>query len=469
MNAYLKEVGDICGIHKALHSHLARHTFATTVTLSKGIPMETVSKLLGAITAISACLSTVYGVYDGDKIYSNLYLFVTAAAASGKGKLKFCKRLVNKIHQDKREEAILLENDYAIELADFNKRKGKSNDSKKPKPPAAKMLFIPANNSSTGMFQLLGDNDGRGLIFETEADTLAKNFKTDYGDYSDGFRNAFHHESIKYYRRTDREYVEISEPCLSCALTGTPKQVLSLMPNAENGLFSRFMFYQLPTNTEWKNVFEINTKKGLNVYYDKLGLQFYELYKILNYNTEIRFSYTDEQIIEFNDFFSNINKYYLSVNSIKYNSTIKRMGIIAFRISMVLTSARMMEDGDISEEIYCSKEDFSTTMSMIKVLIKHSSKVYSTLPVDGGTITYKNKKEQFINSLPLRFTTKEYREFAVKVDVEIKSAERYITELCKINFIVRESQGKYYKPSKEEAEEVEESVEVEGVKINPPL
>ena len=206
MNAYLKEVGDICGIHKALHSHLARHTFATTVTLSKGIPMETVSKLLGAITAISACLSTVYGVYDGDKIYSNLYLFVTAAAASGTGKLKFCKRLVNKIHQDKREEAILLENDYAIELADFNKRKGKSNDSKKPKPPAAKMLFIPANNSSTGMFQLLGDNDGRGLIFETEADTLAKNFKTDYGDYSDGFRNAFHHESIKYYRRTDREY-----------------------------------------------------------------------------------------------------------------------------------------------------------------------------------------------------------------------------------------------------------------------
>ncbi len=47
MNAYLKEVASICGITKELHTHLARHTYATTVTLSNGIPMETVSKLLG--------------------------------------------------------------------------------------------------------------------------------------------------------------------------------------------------------------------------------------------------------------------------------------------------------------------------------------------------------------------------------------------------------------------------------------
>ncbi|WP_299523473.1 site-specific integrase [uncultured Lutibacter sp.] len=47
MNAYLKEVADLCGIHKSLHSHLGRHTFASTVTLSQGVPMETVSKLLG--------------------------------------------------------------------------------------------------------------------------------------------------------------------------------------------------------------------------------------------------------------------------------------------------------------------------------------------------------------------------------------------------------------------------------------
>lgn len=47
MNAYLKEVADLCGIPKKLTMHIARHTFATTVTLSNGVPIETVSRLLG--------------------------------------------------------------------------------------------------------------------------------------------------------------------------------------------------------------------------------------------------------------------------------------------------------------------------------------------------------------------------------------------------------------------------------------
>lgn len=47
MNAYLKEIADVCGIDKNFSSHLARHTFATTVTLNNNVPIETVSKMLG--------------------------------------------------------------------------------------------------------------------------------------------------------------------------------------------------------------------------------------------------------------------------------------------------------------------------------------------------------------------------------------------------------------------------------------
>ncbi|WP_158796402.1 site-specific integrase [Pedobacter sp. L105] len=47
MNSYLKEIADLCGIAKVLTFHMARHTFATTVTLSNGVPIETVSKMLG--------------------------------------------------------------------------------------------------------------------------------------------------------------------------------------------------------------------------------------------------------------------------------------------------------------------------------------------------------------------------------------------------------------------------------------
>jgi site-specific recombinase XerD len=47
MNSYLKELADVCGITKELTFHSARHTFATTVTLTNGVPIETVSKMLG--------------------------------------------------------------------------------------------------------------------------------------------------------------------------------------------------------------------------------------------------------------------------------------------------------------------------------------------------------------------------------------------------------------------------------------
>lgn len=47
MNSYLKEIADLCGIEKDFTFHTARHTFATTVTLTNGVPIESVSKMLG--------------------------------------------------------------------------------------------------------------------------------------------------------------------------------------------------------------------------------------------------------------------------------------------------------------------------------------------------------------------------------------------------------------------------------------
>ena len=69
MNAYLKEIADVCGITKNLTFHLARHTFATTVTLSKGIPIETVSKMLGH-TNIQT--TQIYARITNDKISKDM-------------------------------------------------------------------------------------------------------------------------------------------------------------------------------------------------------------------------------------------------------------------------------------------------------------------------------------------------------------------------------------------------------------
>ncbi|GEP93565.1 Phage integrase family protein [Chitinophaga terrae (ex Kim and Jung 2007)] len=47
LNGYLSEIAELCGITKKITTHVGRRTFATTVTLSNGVPIETVSKMLG--------------------------------------------------------------------------------------------------------------------------------------------------------------------------------------------------------------------------------------------------------------------------------------------------------------------------------------------------------------------------------------------------------------------------------------
>lgn len=69
LNSYLKEIADLSGIKKNLTFHLARHTFATTTTLGKGVPIETVSKMLGH-TNIET--TQIYARITNNKISSDM-------------------------------------------------------------------------------------------------------------------------------------------------------------------------------------------------------------------------------------------------------------------------------------------------------------------------------------------------------------------------------------------------------------
>lgn len=405
--------------------------------------------LLGTLTTLSACLPTIYGIYDGKKVMANLYLFVTAPASAGKGRLTQCKQLVQPIHKLKREQSTAMKKEYEANLVSFNLEKGKNPNAEKPVKPPERMLFIPANNSTTGVFQLLFDNNGEGLIFETEGDTLAQAFKSDYGNYSDGFRKAFHHETISYYRRTDREYVDIENPCLSTVLSGTPKQVSALIPNAENGLFSRFMFYYMNITPIWKNVFEIQTENGLDDYYNELGVQFLEFYKALNNNPKIQITLSQNQQIQFNAFFSKIQTKYLNIQTDDYIATVRRMGLIAFRLMMLITTLRIMEDGDCSSKRECDETDFQNVLDLVAVLTQHSSKVFNDLPTETPVVSRNNRKEKFLEMLSETFTTPDYLAIADKLTIPHKTAEGYITAFAKAGLIHREMNGKYLNTSKQ--------------------
>lgn len=400
--------------------------------------------VLGAITALSACLPNVYGNYARREVFPNLFLFITAQASSGKGRLTLCRHLVMPVHNylkkqyhNSMEEYKNLLNEYVLD------RK----NNQQPTEPPLKTLLIPANSSATSVYQVLNDNGGVGLMFETEGDTLANTFKSDYGNFSDGFRKAFHHEMISYTRRKDREFVELSKPKLSALLSGTPKQVLALIPDAENGLFSRFIFYWMNTRLEWNDVFA-ESDKPLDGYFQQLGFGFYELYKILEKSTPKRFTYTELQQKQFNDFFEVVQVEYSKLFGLDIVASVRRLGLITFRIGMILSSLRMVDNGCFPDIIECDDDDFKASIIMAKVLLEHTAKVFGSLPLtdcEALSNGLTNIKQTFLDNLPQSFSRRDYLAVAERLKIASKTAERYISKFCSTGRLKHSAHDSYEK------------------------
>jgi hypothetical protein len=401
--------------------------------------------LLGSLVVISACLPKIFGIYAEREVYPNLFLFVTAQASAGKGRLTLCRKLVDPIHKSLREVSRLEFEEYQKTLTEYAAAKNKT-DVERPKEPPVKMLVIPANNSATGLFQILNDNNGSGLMFETEGDTLALTFKSEHGNYSDGFRKAFHHETISYNRRKDREFVEIHNPRLSALLSGTPKQVSALIPSAENGLFSRFIFYFMNVRPVWNDVFANSSDQTLDSYFNHLGMQFFDLYKHLEYQSEpIRFCLTSGQQQAFNAYFAQTQNQYLCLYGADYLATVRRLGLITFRMAMILTALRIMDDGDIHSPLVCRDNDFNTALSMVKILVLHAAQVFQQLPSEAVSTAPKNQKQQFLDELPKEFCRKDYLTVANKLGIPDKTAEKHIKRFAINGLINHFAHDKYKK------------------------
>ena len=407
--------------------------------------------LLGTLTVLSACMPHIKGVYDRRTVYPNLFLFVTARASSGKGRLNLCRHLVEPIHDRLREinEAEVME--YKHKLAEYNAAGKKKVDMEKPEEPPMRMLFIPANSSATAVYQVLNDNGGEGLMFETEGDTLANTFGSDYGNYSDGFRKAFHHETISYIRRKDREYVNIKQPKLSTLLTGTPRQILNLISDAENGLFSRFAFYYLDTKLVWNNVFANSGNETLEDYFQTLGKEYQDFFNILKATTDITFYFTAEQEADFNATFDQWQQTYVETCGEEFVATVRRLGVIMYRIAMCLSALRIMEDGNFEDTLCCMDEDYRTAKTIADVLIQHDARVFHTLanitaaPRTASAVQRQSAHTKFFEALPDEFDRKTYADIATQMGLNPKSMDRVIRKWCDDGKLENPAHGKYTK------------------------
>jgi hypothetical protein len=394
-------------------------------------PRERDLFLTGALTILSGCMKGVLGTYDQRTVYPNLFSFAIAPAASGKSALSFAKELAMTNHRKMVQESKKKMKQYQLELEQYRaaKRSKKKDDTtpepEPPQKPKFKVLYIPANSSSAAVIGHLEQSEGIGIICETEADTMGNSFKQDWGGYSDLLRKAFHHEPVTYSRKTNDEFVEVEKPRVSVALSGTPSQVQGLIASAEDGLFSRFIFYTFKVQPQWRDV-SPQSKVNLTEFFSKQSEQVDVMANYLEH-CPTEFHLTAEQWQFLNSRFDLWLKEVSTFVSEDASSTVKRLALIVFRIAMVLSAIRKFEDGVADTDITCEDTDFQTAFALAEVYKQHAMLMFAALPKSEETKLDQNKKK-FYDALPddKEFTRQEAVEIGLAVGIKERTVGKYL-------------------------------------------
>jgi len=404
--------------------------------------------LSSVISIVSGGLSNVYGAYSGSTVYPNIFSFIIAPAASGKGSMKFARKLGLLYHRnlvDQSKEA-LREYKASMEVYKMElraKKKGQKLD--EPIKPPFSVFYIPANTSQAKILNHLQDNAGKGVICETEADSMGNALKQDWGGYSDLMRKAFHSEPISYSRKTEGEYISIDEPKLSIAISGTPGQVTNLIHSAEDGLFSRFIYYTFKGAVEWRDVSPKSNAINLDVHFDNLANVFVQLVEH-NEIYPLEVTLNDDQWVRLNAFGKSCLKNVTCFNTDQAASIAKRMVLISFKIMLQLTALRRFEDGDTIKKLPCYEIDFKAAVSLAETYLAHSVIMYNNLPkTEEKAFKGSNNIRAFFDSLPDKFQ----RQQAITTGTAYKKSKRtidyWLRTLVKAEYLVQPEYGRYEK------------------------
>jgi hypothetical protein len=387
--------------------------------------------LTSAICIISGCLPDVQGIYDQERVFPHLFSFIIAPAASGKGVLKNAKRLGDKIHKRFTEESKAERKDYENELIEYkaqlSKRKKDDPIPEKPEEPKRKMLFFPADTSQAMMMQMLNNNNSRGIICETEADTMSGTNKQDWGNYSPIMRGAFQHETISAARKTNNEVIEVECPQLAITLSGTPAQVPKLIASAEDGLFSRFIFYAFKNEIIWRDPSPRPGGIVYNDHFEALSKNVMEMYDFFE-NSPTNIYLTQKQWDKLNNAFHDKLMNVVIFTSVDAASIVYRLGLILFRICMIFTSLRKFENGDCSKDVTCTDDDFEAALILSDVYLQHSLLMFNNLEEQKEAKEYKmpNNKRKLLDQLPQDFQRKEAVAIGKKLGLSERSVDDFL-------------------------------------------
>lgn len=389
-----------------------------------------------ALTVISGCLPGVKGRYYQRRYYANLFSLVVAPPANGKGVIRFVKHLGMALHRRLISQSTQepVEQNGSEDGARSAPRREQS----------VKMHFIPADTSAAMLLQHLQTNDGRGTIIESEADTLVNSLNQDWGGFTDRLRAGFEHEPISYSRKTGEvKNIEIPCPRLSVALTGTPKQAQRLIPSAENGLASRFLYYIYRQPYLWIDPRPCPDCADPDDFFSAKGEELLQISDHFELNP-LEVTLADNQWEQLTTSYrEHLDQMHVSHGD-DLAATVLRMGVVCFRIAMILSALRGWENKSEAAQLVCTDDDFNSAMSLGSIYLQHSSIMMQIIP-ESDAQAMVNRKDRYYAELPVSFTRAEGMVTAERLRIAERSAGRYLDYFVKAGKLIQPGHGQYQK------------------------
>lgn len=405
--------------------------------------------LTSSFATMSILFDNAYMKWFGKKEKANINVFIAAPAANGKGNMDYAKSIIdsyikNEIEQNKISENIAKQNkmDYV-----------------------PKYTMIPADSSAASALDIFASNNGKGLIYTNEADSMLKNRGQDWGNYDTMIRQSFHQETISSSRKTGG-LTFVNKPYLSTLMSGTPDQLMTLFDGkAENGLFSRFLIYVYDSKSYWKynkDYEEYLTKYGVSsldeIFENKISNKLFDIFRKYNYdlNKEVNIQVNKKQQLLIDTTFEDLfNKYTASFDS-DFASSVKRLASICRRLLIILSIVRNYEyvnenpfERKDYENIEVEDVDVEIVLSLIKTYIIHTTIIYNSFALNNlnqkRTIIRMDKKEEIYNSMNTTFKFNDFVEYGKEYNIYPKTIQRYLNNLIDNNIIIRINKGTYTK------------------------
>lgn len=406
---------------------------------------------LGALTVLGSSLSPLlYFIYGHKRIYPCLQTFVVAPPASGKGVLDWVRMLVQPIHDEMMDRYRSQLKAYHTDHLKWEQLGKEKVNTPEPEKPRMKALIISGNNTGTGILENLMDNEGHALMIENEADTISEAIGSEYGHWSDTLRKCFDHSPLAYNRRTNHEHRECAVTRLSLLMSGTPAQVISLIPSAENGLYSREVFYRLVGLEDWKDQTESDDDDDDT---DDYGLRFKAwgeewrdyIRRLTTTVSSVRFRLSAHQKARINTLFSQLFSHANATEAAEMRGSVVRMAVNAYRMMAIVAFLRSRErpelitpaahvprenvqDGVASAfTLTMSEDDFEAVLARCLPLYRHACHILTYLPAEKVVKRQQSPVERLFGRLPLSFTRKE----AVEEGARLKLSEGTVASAIK--------------------------------------